>query len=79
MQAKGDWSAQGAEPEGEGIAVGDEAIRGRTKAHEGSAGWCSEGQAERREDLGHYGGIFDGGDDLLGRGWLASLARFAGA
>ncbi len=30
----------------------------------GGSGRCPGGQAERSEDLGNHGGMFDGGEDL---------------
>jgi hypothetical protein len=41
------------------VSVGDQAIWSRSNGREGSAGRCSDGQAERREDRGNYRTLLD--------------------
>ena len=43
----------------------------RSKGREGSAGRCSYGQAERREDRGSEGRVLAGGEDRQGAAALS--------
>jgi transcriptional regulator with GAF, ATPase, and Fis domain len=63
-------SAQGLNRSESGIGL-NQAVWSRSNDCEGSAERCADGQAEMGEELGHHGGIFDGGDELQGAATLA--------